>query len=62
MRGHFVVKDKEWKFNSVAPDMKLEQTIQKSLKSSKGIVGQTRKSNYVAEWQLVYHEVLMICI
>ena len=61
MQGHFVVKDKEGNFNSVAPDMKLEQTIQKSQKSSKGIVGQTRKSNYVAEWQLVYHEVLMIC-
>lgn len=60
MKGHFVVRDKEGKFNSVAPDMKLEQTIQRSKKSSKGIVGQTRKSNYVAEWELIYHEILTI--
>ena len=41
--------------------MKLEQTIQKAQKSSKGIVGHTRKRAYVAKWELVYHEVLMIC-
>ncbi|RXM27580.1 hypothetical protein EOD39_10602 [Acipenser ruthenus] len=60
IHGHFVVREKEGKFISVAPDMKLEQTIQRSQKSSKGIVGQTRRSDYVAECQLVYHEVLAI--
>lgn len=58
--GNFVVKEKDGKFNAVAPDMKLEQTIQRSQKSSKGIIGQTRRSEYVTEWQLIYHEVLNI--
>lgn len=58
--GHFVVKEKNGQFNAVAPDMKLEQTIQRSQKSSKGIIGQTRRSEYVTEWQLIYHEVLDI--
>lgn len=35
MQGHFVVKEKDNKFSPVAPDMKLEQTIQKAQKSSK---------------------------
>ena len=61
IQGYFVIRDKEGKFNTVSPDMKLEQTIQRSQKSSKGILGQTRKSTYVAEWELVYHEILMIC-
>ncbi|KAJ8869464.1 hypothetical protein PR048_028455 [Dryococelus australis] len=58
IEGHFVVGYKEGKFNSVAPDMKLEQDIQRSKKSSKGIVGQARKSHYIAEWELIYHEIL----
>lgn len=61
MGKHFVVKDKPGSFNAVSADMKLEQTIQRSQKSSKGIIGQTRKCHYVAQWQLVYHEVLAIC-
>ena len=40
--------------------MKLEQAIQRSQKSSKEIIGQNRKSDYVTEWQLIYHEVLDI--
>ena len=38
--------------------MKLEQTIQKSSKSSHGIISQTRSLNFVTQWQLIYHEVL----
>ena len=38
MQGHFVVKQNNGEFNAVAPDMKLEQTIQKSDKSLKGIM------------------------
>jgi hypothetical protein len=58
--GHFVVREKQGTFNSVAPDMRLEQTIQRAQKSSSGIIGQTRRSDYVAKWQLIYHEVLQI--
>ena len=40
--------------------MRLEQTINISLKSSDGIVGQTKADFYVTEWELVYHEILAI--
>ena len=39
MQGYFVVKDKLGKFNSVSPDMKLEQTIQKASKDPDEIIG-----------------------
>ena len=40
--------------------MKLEQTINRSQKSSGGIVGQTKTDSYVSEWELVYHKILAI--
>lgn len=58
--GHFVVRQTKLPFSAVSPDMKLEQTIQRSQKSSKGIIGQTRQHMYVKKWELVYHEVLGI--
>ena len=60
MDGHFVIKDKKGKFNSVSSDMKLEQTIQRAVKDVSGVVGQQRKAHFVAEWNLIYHEVHMI--
>ena len=60
MCGHFVVKDCHGCFNAVAPDMKLEQSIQRSSKSKGGIVGQTRNTAVVVEWQLIFHEILLI--
>ena len=42
MKGGFVVKTSPGAFNSVAADMKLEQSIQRSSKSSSGIIGETR--------------------
>jgi hypothetical protein len=60
MKGNFVIKTKEGRFNAVAPDLKLEQTIQRAQKDPKGIVGQNRKVEYVAQWQITYHEVLDI--
>ena len=60
VKGHFVVKSNTGSFNAVAPDMKLEQTIQRSQKSSGGIIGQTRQCDYVSEWEMCYHEVLAI--
>ena len=38
MQGHFVVKDKRGKFNSVSRDMKLEQTIRRAGKDPGGII------------------------
>ena len=40
--------------------MALEQTINKSQKSSSGIIGNTRKKHFVAMWNLIYHEILAI--
>ena len=60
LRGNFVVKTNPGTFNAVSPDMKLKQTIQRSQKSSKGVIGQTRQANYVSEWEVVYHEILAI--
>ena len=51
LRENFVVKTNPGTFNAVSPDMKLEQTIQRSQKSSKGVIDQTRQANYVSEWE-----------
>ena len=40
--------------------MALEQTINKSQKSSSGIIGSTNKKLFVAEWELIYHEMLAV--
>ncbi|KAG8176012.1 hypothetical protein JTE90_007009 [Oedothorax gibbosus] len=58
--GNFVVRQTKRPFTAVSPDLKLEQTIQRSQKSSNGIIGQTRQQMYVTEYELVYHEVLGI--
>ena len=60
LKGNFVVKSNAGSFNAVAPDMKLEQTIQRSKKSSSGVIGETRRHEYVSEWEVCYHEVLSI--
>ena len=41
--------------------MKLENTIQRSMKSSGGVIGQTSNIKFVTEWELAYHEILSIC-
>ena len=60
MNGKFVVQTTKGSFKAVSPDMKLEQTINRSQKSSGGIVGQMKTDSYVSEWELVYHEILAI--
>ena len=40
--------------------MALEQTINRSLKSASGIIGNTRKKKFVAVWEIIYHEMLAI--
>ena len=46
MDGHFVIKDKKGKFNSVSPDMKLEQTIQRAVKRCKWCCGSTKEGTF----------------
>ena len=60
MEGKFLVKTSAGFFNAVAPDIKLEQHIQRSKKVAGGIIGQTKQNAYVTEWELAYHEVLDI--
>ena len=60
MKGKFFVKTKTGSFNAVSPDMKLEQTIQRSKKSTSGIIVQSKQTSCVTEWELVYHEILGI--
>ena len=45
----FVVQQIKGSFNAVSPDMKLEQSIQRSQRSVHGIIRQTRKSKFVTE-------------
>lgn len=60
MEGQFTVKHSDTSFSSVGTDQALEQTINRSKKSSSGIIGSTRKKQFVAAWDLVYHEILAI--
>ena len=60
MKGYFVINESHRKFSGVSPDMKLEQTIQRVQKSSNGIIEQTRRNSYVSEWEVGYHEILVI--
>ena len=60
MSGHFVVQQINGSFNAVSRNMKLGQSIQRSQKSIHGIIGQTRKSKYVTELEVAYHETLSI--
>ena len=52
IKGGFVVQIKPDFFNSTSPDMKLEQTINQSQKSSGGIMDQTRAAAYIRECTL----------
>ena len=61
LKGDHVVKCQNKPFSAVAPDMKLEQSIQRSAKSSGGIIGASKRTDFVAEWSLIFHEVLDIC-
>ena len=61
LSGHFVVKTNTGSFNRVVPDMKLEQTIQRSKKRSGGMIGETSNKKFVIEWDLAYHEIRSIC-
>lgn len=53
MKENFVAKAKPGTFNSVAPDMKLEQTCQS------GIISKTCKKYFVTGSKLVYHQVFI---
>ncbi|KAH3774334.1 hypothetical protein DPMN_175713 [Dreissena polymorpha] len=47
MKGMFIVKRTSGNFRAVAADQSLEQTINKTQKSSGGIIGSSRKKDVV---------------
>jgi hypothetical protein len=57
MAGMFVVKRTPGRFNAVGADMCLEQTINGS---QNGIIGSTKKKNFVAQWEIIQHEILAV--
>lgn len=60
IEGKFVVKTNRGCLNTVSPGLKQEQTVHRCKKSASGIIGQTRKENFVTEWETVYHEISVI--
>ena len=57
LQDHLVVKRRNRFFDAVTVDVNLGQIIQSSHKSTGGIIGQTRQSEYVTKWEIVYHEI-----
>jgi hypothetical protein len=60
LAGKFVVKRTCGFFKAIGADMCLEQTISRAQKGHAGIIGSTRKKLFVAEWELIYHEMLAV--
>ena len=60
LQGKFVVKRTPGKFKTVAVGQSREQTINRSQKSSGGIIGSTRKKDFVAEWEMIYHDMIAV--
>ena len=53
MLGNFVVKHTPGKFKAVAADMALEQSINRSQKSTSGIIGSTKRKTNVTRWEII---------
>ena len=60
LQSQFVVKRTPGKFKAVATDQNLKQTINLSQKSSGGIICRTRRKDFVAEWEMIYHEMIAV--
>jgi hypothetical protein len=60
MAGGFVVKRSSIPFSAVAADMCLEQTINRSSKTSGGIIGNTKRKEFVARWNIIHHELMAV--
>ena len=58
--GKFVVRRTQGKCNSVGGDMCLEQTINRSQKIAGGIIGSTTRKQFVAQWEIIHHEMLAV--
>ena len=60
MEGNSSNKQTPGRFKAVGGDQLLEQTINRSQKSHSGIIGITRQKAFVAQWEIIYHEMLSV--
>ena len=59
--GHsFSIKDKPGRFSAVGGDQKLEQTINLSSTCSDDVIGHAKQKQYIAQWDLIYHEMMAV--
>ena len=58
--GNFSIKDSPGKFIAVGGDQKLEQSINLSSKCSDGVIGHAKQKQYVAQWDLIYNEMMAV--
>ena len=58
--GNFPIKDKSGRFNAVGGDQKLEQSINLSSKCSDGVIGHPKQKQYIAQWDLIYQEMMAV--
>jgi len=58
--GKFAVKRTNGRFVAAGADMCLEQTINHRQKSASGIIGNTKKEQFVAQWKMIHHEMLTV--
>ena len=56
----FSSKNKPGRFSAVGGDQKLEQTINLSSKCSDSVIGHAKQKQYVAQWDLIYHEIMAV--
>ena len=56
----FSIKDKPGRFSAVGGDPKLEQTINLSSICSDRVIGHTKQKQYIAQWELIYHEMMAV--
>ena len=59
-RTIFSSKNKPGRFSAVGGDQNLEQTINLSSKCSDSVIGHTKQKQYMAEWDLNYHEIMAV--
>ena len=56
----FSIKDKAGRFSAVGGDQKSEQTINLSSKCSDGVIGHAKQKQYIAQWDVIYHEMMAV--
>ena len=60
LAGKFVVKRSPGLFSAVGTDTCLEQTIDRSQKSTAGIIVSSKRKQFVTQWEIIYHKMLAV--